>query len=433
MDKLPPQATEIEEVLLGALLLESNAIDKIRQVLKPEMFYNEKHRKVYEVLCDMHRQGKEIDLLTVKQNSNIEASFLASLTRNVCSAAHIKEHAAIIYEKWLARELIQAGSEMIERSYTDDVHQIISDANKNIEGKLLSLLGLNSCGIKIQESANKSIDEYYKREAMINEGVRSGIPTPFNALDGYTAGWQKEQLIVLAARPGMGKTSLAISFLMSAARHKKRVAMYSLEMSATRLSDKIICSIASIDFSQYKNGTLPEEDRTSAEAALEELNSWDVTFNDNLLTDMDQMRASASAIKNKGGIDLIIIDYLQLMRGTEKFSNREREVAENSRKAKMMAVELGCPVILLSQLNRSLEARGDKRPMLSDLRESGAIEQDADIVLFVYRDAVYNAEADSSIGELIIAKHREGPTGSLEFKCNESLTRFSDIKKPLPF
>ncbi len=428
-DKLPPQATEVEEVLLGAILIEGKSIGKVKAVLRPEMFYNDQHAKLYSKIVEMDLAGKSIDLVTVKQTTDQPATFLASLTARVSSAAHIKEHAAIIYDKWLAREMIKTGTDLIEKSYTDDITEVIRSTRQEIEKKLLGVLGINSFGIGIREAGDKSLDQYYKREQMIKQGKRSGIPSSFNTLDTYTAGWQPEQLIILAARPAMGKTSLAISFLMKAATEGKSVAMYSLEMSAVKLADKIVCSIANINLLDYKKGKMSDPERMEAEHSIDVLSEWNVNFNDNLLTDIDQIHASAQTIKSRSGLDLIIIDYLQLMKGSGSYSNREREVAENSRKAKMMAVELGCPVILLSQLNRGLESRSDKRPMLSDLRESGAIEQDADIVLFLYRESVYNENTDNLKGEMIIAKHREGPTGIVDFFYNESMTRFSD--KPI--
>lgn len=425
-DRLPPQAIDVEEVLLGAILIDGKSIEKVRTILRPEMFYNPQHGELFGKIIDMNAEGVQIDIITVKQKTNQPALFLSSLMSRVSSSAHIKEHAAILYDKWLAREMIKAGTDLIEKSYTDDIIDVIKYTRDVVEKRLLGALGLNSFGVSIKDAGEKSMDEYYKREQMIKQGKRSGIPSTFNTLDTYTAGWQAEQLIVLAARPAMGKTSIAISFLMKAASAGKSVAMYSLEMSAVKLTDKIICSLADISLSDYKKGNLTENDRLEAERSIDTLAGWRVSFNDNLLTDIDQIYASAQAIKSRIGLDLIIIDYLQLMKGSGNASNREREVAENSRKAKMMAIELGCPVILLSQLNRSLESRGDKRPMLSDLRESGAIEQDADMVLFLYRDAVYNEGADNTKGEIIIAKHREGPTGMIDFYHNESMTRFSD-------
>ncbi len=431
IDKIPPQAVEIEEVLLGALLIEGDSIFKIKSLLTPAMFYITEHQKIYKVILKMADSNQVIDLLTVKEKSDISATTLSNLTSRIASAAHIQEHASIIYEKWLARETILIGSKLIEQSYSEDILDVIKNSRDRLEQRLLGFLGVNSYGIPIRDAGEKCLDEYFKREQMTNQGIRSGIPSPFDSLDNFTAGWQKEHLIILAARPAMGKTSLAISFLIQAAQLGKSVAMYSLEMSATKLTDKIICSIANISLTDYKKGKLLNDEKIKAEQSLDTFSDWKVTFNDNLLTDLDQIYASAQAIKSRCGLDLVIIDYLQLMKGTDNVSNREREVAENSRKAKMMAVELGCPVILLSQLNRSLETRTNKRPMLSDLRESGAIEQDADIVLFVYRDSVYNSENKENTGEIIMAKNREGPTGTIDFYHNDSFTRFWDSDSAL--
>lgn len=429
--RIPPQAKDIESAVIGSILVDGKAINKIKSILKPEMFYQQNFGDLFRVMLEMNEAQKPIDLLTVKENTDIKASELVGFTANIGSAAHITEHAAIIYDKWLAREMIKTGTELVERSYNDDIVEVIKSARSEVEKRLLGVLGLNSFGISIREAGDKSIEEYFKREKMISEGKRSGTPTAFDGLDKFTGGWQKEQLIILAARPAMGKTSIAMNFLMSAATYGKSVAMYSLEMSAVKLTDKIICSIADVSLTDYKKGKLMDLDKKKVEDSLGTFESWKVNFNDNLLTDIDKIFASAQAIKSRQGLDLIIIDYLQLMRGEGQ--NREREVAENSRKAKMMAVELECPVILLSQLNRGLEMRADKRPMLSDLRESGAIEQDADLVLFIHRESVYDDSAPDDQGEIILAKHREGATGVVRFKHNESLTRFEDFTDNLPF
>ena len=228
----------------------------------------------------------------------------------------------------------------------------------------------------------------------------------------------------------MGKTSLAISFMITAAYYKSKCAFFSLEMTSARLMDKVICSLANINHSDYKRGTLIDVQKKKAEECLDIIMNWDVTFNDTMLTSIEQIHANCKTIKDRHGLDIVFIDYLQLMRTTEKTGNREQEISTMSRKAKMMAVDLQVPVILMSQLNRGVESRSDKRPGLADLRESGAIEQDADIVLFIYRDVVYNAATPSpEICEMIVGKHREGETGTFEFISNESLTRFTDDKE----
>ncbi|GAG01786.1 unnamed protein product, partial [marine sediment metagenome] len=256
--------------------------------------------------------------------------------------------------------------------------------------RILSYLGINSMGISIMDAANKSLDDYYKREQARKEGKFAGIPSTFKKLNLKTGGFNKEQLIILAGRPGMGKTSLAISFMITAAYYKCKCAFFSLEMTSERLMDKVICSLANINHTSYKRGQLLDTQRKSAEECLNIIDHWDVTFNDTMLTSIEQIHANCKTIKDRKGLDIVFIDYLQLMRTTEKTGNREQEISTMSRKAKMMAVDLQIPVVLMSQLNRGVESRADKHPMLSDLRESGAIEQDADIVLFIYRDVVYN-------------------------------------------
>jgi replicative DNA helicase len=436
IDKIPPQAQEIEEVYLGALLVDPSAIATVKGIVSPEMMYNAKHKVVLEAIFDLERRDKKVDLLTVtehlKSSNKLEniggATFIAKLTTRVGSSAHIKEHGAIIYDKFLARELIKNGTDIINKSYSgeEDILDVLKSARDSIEKSLLSALGINSVGISIRDAGEKSVEAYYNREGNIREGIPLGVRSSLKSLDKVTSGFQKEHLIVLAARPGQGKTSLGLLIMRDAAQQNKSVAVYSLEMSAIKLTDKVICAIADVDLMGYKNGKLTNEEKQRIEMALDQLANWKVHLNDDLLTDIDQIYASAQAIKSKQGLDMIIIDYLQLMKGSGKFQNREREVAESSRKAKMMAVKLGVPVILLSQLNRGLEQRSDKRPMLSDLRDSGAIEQDADIVLFIHRESMNNDQAEEGKGELIIAKHREGQTGIIDFRYNDTLTKFSD-------
>jgi len=422
MDKIPPQAIDIEKALLGALLLEGDKIEDVKGLIPVEAFYNTNHQVVYKTMLSIDK----IDILTVTENCNLLPSEVANLTANIGSASHIKYHATIVYEKWVARELIKIGSELVNQCYdADDILDTLQNVRNAMDKRILHFLGINSTGISIIEAANKSLDDYYIREKNREEGIVMGVPSTFIELNRKTGGFQREQLIVMAARPGMGKTSLAVSFMITAATFKKKCAFFSLEMTSERLMDKVICSLANVDHSYYKAGKLSTDDRFKAEECLSIINHWNVTFNDEMMVDIEQIHASCKMIKERRGLDIIFIDYLQLMRTREQTGNREQEISTMSRKAKMMAVDLGVPVVLLSQLNRSLEQRSDKRPMLSDLRESGAIEQDADIVLFIYRDSEYN-ETDATLGELIVAKHREGERGKCEFKYNNSMTRFAD-------
>jgi len=405
-----------------------------KTILAPEAFYNMSHQSIYTVMLEIHKTGGNIDLLTVidKLGDNLESiggrKYVVDLSLGVVSALHIKYHLAIIYDKWVARECIRIGSELVEQSYdTDDILDTVQNVRNAMDVRILAYLGINSTGVSISDAANKSLDDYYKREQASKDGKFSGIPTTFKKLNFKLGGFQKEQLVILAGRPGMGKTSIAISFMITAAQYNSKCAFFSLEMTSERLMDKVICSLANINHSDYKRGKLTDNQKSQAEGSLEVFDKWDVTFNDTMLTSIEQIHANCRTLKDRNGLDIVFIDYLQLMRTNEKTGSRENEISTMSRKAKMMAVDLQIPVILMSQLNRGVESRADKRPMLSDLRESGAIEQDADIVMFVYRDVVYNeCTSNPEICELIVGKHREGETGKLEFKTNESLTRFSD-------
>lgn len=428
---MPPQAIEIEKAFLGELLIEGDKFNDVKTFISDVAFYKNENQIIYNAMHELNLANKKIDLLTVTNQVKglVSALYISELMSRVGSALHIKEHSAIIYEKWVARELIKIGVELVDKCYDpDDILDVLQDTRNAMDNRLLHFLGINSTGISIKETADKSLDDYYKREAMRKENKYTGIPTTFKELNKKTGGLQKEQLIVLAGRPGMGKTSLAVSFMITAATYLFKCAFFSLEMTSERLTDKAICSIANIDHTAYKMGSLTEGQKIDAERSLDIINAWEVTFNDSMITTIEQVHANCKIIKERKGLDIIFIDYLQLMKTTEKTGSREQEISTISRKAKLMSVELKVPVVLLSQLSRKCEERSDKRPMLSDLRDSGAIEQDADIVLFVYRDVLYDKNTDNpDIGELLVSKHREGETGQFEFKHNQALTRFNNI------
>ena len=435
LSKVPPQALDVENALIGSLLLEGDKVEDIKTLLPEEAFYKSCNQVIYSAMKQINKDKGRIDMLTVIEKLRAlgqldevgGATYISTLTKNIGSAAHLKYHTAIVYDKWVAREIIKIGSDMVAKSYdTDEILDVVQDARNAMDKRIMAYLGVNSTGISIQEAAEQSIEDYYKREESISKGIIAGVPASLELINKKTGGFLPQQLIVLAGRPGMGKTSFAISLMLSAAKHKKSCAFFSLEMTSVRLTDKVICSISNVSFSDYKNGKLLDNQKQELEAAKDEINKMDVTFNDDMIANIEQIHAMCKAIKGRKGLDIIFIDYLQLMKTAEKTGNRENEISTMSRKAKMMAVDLNVPVIMMSQLNRGLESRTDKRPMLSDLRESGAIEQDADIVMFIYRDCVYNEGTPKDRGEIIIAKHREGETGIVEFINNESLTRFHD-------
>lgn len=437
-DKLPPQALDLEEILLGALLIEGDRFKDVKTLISSDAFYQDNHSKIYDAMRLISIDNGKIDMLTVieklKSLDQLEqiggATYISKLTSRVAGAGHVKYHASIIYDKWVAREIIKLGSEMVQNAYnTDDILDLVQEVRNIMNKRIMHFMGIQSTGVSIIEAATKSIDDYYIREKNIKDGKVIGIPTTLKDVNKITGGLQPQQLIVLAARPGMGKTSLAVSFMITAAAFQKKCAFFSLEMTSARLMDKVICSLTDINHADYKMGRLTDMQKKEVENTIRTIESMDVTFNEEMLADIEQVHALCNMIKEKKGLDVVFIDYLQLMKTKEKTGNREQEVSTISRKAKMMAVELNVPVILMSQLNREVEKRSDKRPMLSDLRESGSIEQDADIVIFIYRDSVYNEDAEKGIGELIISKHREGATGYTEFKHNESLTRFVDYDR----
>jgi replicative DNA helicase len=435
--KIPPQAIDIEEVFLGALLLDGKSFEGVNSLLPPEAFYSDAHQKIYKCMELIVASDSKIDSLTVlhklKSKGQLEevggATYISSLTARVGGSSHIKHHAAIIYDKWIAREMIRIGTEMVTESYDEevDIMDLIQHTRNEIDKRVLHLLGIQSIGISIIDAAQQSIEDYYTREKNVKEGKIVGVPTTLTQVNVITGGMQKGDLIILAGRPSMGKTSIAISFMRTAATFGMKCAFFSLEMTAIRLTDKIVCAEAEIDLTDYKRGRLTDEDKLKADNSLAEIEKMKVTFNDNMVVNIEQVHASCKMLKDRDGLDIIFIDYLQLMKTKERAGSREQEISTMTRKAKIMAKDLNVPVVLLSQLNRGLEQRANKEPVLSDLRESGAIEQDADIVMFAYRDHVYNDESPDDEGKIIIAKHREGAIGYVEFKHNKAMTKISDF------
>lgn len=439
--QLPPQAVELEEAVLGALMLERDAAVAVQEVLQPEAFYKETHQIIYRAITDLSMELNPIDLYTVteklKQKRQLAtvggASFLAQLTQKVGSAAHVEFHAKIIAQKYVQRELIRASTEIQKRSYDEsmDVTDLIDSAESEIfkvaEGH-------------IKRDVQKSKDILAKtlniiEEAKKMEGTFSGVQTGFTQLDRLTLGWQPSDLIIVAARPSMGKTA----FVLSMARNitvdfEKAVAFFSLEMSSTQLMMRLIVTESGLSSSDIRSGRINSEQWKELEKATKPLGMAPLFIDDTPALSIFEFRSKARRLKKQYDIQLIIIDYLQLMTGTaETKGNREQEVASISRSLKAIAKELNIPIIALSQLNRSVESRsGSKRPQLSDLRESGAIEQDADIVAFIHRPEYYGMNFDENnmptagMAEIIVAKHRNGETKTVHLKFRKEQARFLD-------
>ncbi len=438
--KIPPQAIDLEEAVLGALLLEQNALSAVVDILKPEVFYTEAHKKIYAAIYELFGKQQPIDLLTVthelKTSGDLEmvggAYYIAQLTQRVGSAANIEHHARIIIQKYIQRSLIEIASEITKEAYEDsnDVFDLLDHA----EQKLFSVSENNfrrdhSDMPSLVREAVKNIEA-----AKDHDGTYRGVPSGFLKLDSLTAGWQKSDLIILAARPGMGKTA----FVLSMARNisvgfKRPVAIFSLEMASVQLVTRLIASETRLPADKLKKGELKDFEWQQLNDRIGKLIEAPLYIDDTPALTIFELRAKARRMKQQYDIEMIVIDYIQLMQGTSDKGNREQEISNISRSLKSLSKELDIPIIALSQLNRSVETRGGlKKPILSDLRESGAIEQDADMVLFIYRPEYYKIDVmedqtpSQGKAELIIAKHRNGALADIKMKFIAEFAQFTD-------
>lgn len=434
--RIPPQNIEAEQSVLGSMLLSREAIIEVSEILRAEDFYKESHKKLFDVIMEMFEKDIPVDLVTVvdelRKRDMLEVvggiEYLASLTSSVITTANVSYYAKLIKEKATLRRLIEASSEIMELSYQeDDVETVLDIA----EQKIFDIAqGRNTTTF----SSMKDIlmDTFYKIEELYkNKGKLTGIPSGFPDLDAKTAGFQPSDFILIAARPSMGKTSFALNIAQNAALLTGLpVAIFSLEMSKEQLVTRLICSTANIDSQKLKTGNLDEEDWMKLAAAMTPLSKAPIYIDDTPGVTVMDIRAKARRLKLEKGLGLVMIDYLQLMQGRGRAENRQQEISEISRSLKSLARELNVPVITLSQLSRAPETRSDHRPVLSDLRESGAIEQDADIVMFLYRDDYYHKDSEKkNIAEVIIAKHRNGPTGVVELLWLAQYTKFVSLDK----
>lgn len=441
---LNPQDADLEEIVIGVCLAESTAITLIADKLRPEMFYQDKYREIYAALQSMHRAGRKIDTITVKeeltQRGKLDAVggpfTLMSLVSRVASAAHLEYHVAILHQKFVRREMIQGFRKLLASAAdeTTDIADTMVEAH-NLLDSLEHECGTTEHMRSMEELMEDTVEQVEARVASNVNGV-TGVPTGFADLDRITAGWQPGDLIVSAARPGVGKTAFALHLARTAATAGHHVLVYSLEMQGERLGDRwLLACTTEITPERLRSGQLTPGELRQVHEASTELARLPIHIDDNASVSMDYVRSSARLLQSRRQCDLVIIDYLQLcdMKSDQHNRNREQEVAQASRKAKLLAKELNVPVLLLSQLNRDCEGRPDSRPALSDLRESGAIEQDADMVLLLYRPALYGRTVDrkssyptEGLGVVIVAKHRNGETGEVYFGHNKSLTKMWD-------
>ena len=440
LGKITPQAPDLEEAVLGALMLEKGAYDKIS--LKPCYFYKESHQKIFEAIQNLSNRNEPIDQLTVteelKKLNWIEIIggpyYISQLTSKISTASHIEHHAFIITDKYLAREIIKFSTDLQQRAFDEliDVQDLIDEANSEMD-KINILAISDDEPVHISEATRQALKNLDERQQLYQQGKSIGIPTPNYKLTRFTGGWMDNNLIVLAARPSMGKTAYSLEIVKKAAQYGKHVCIFSLEMSTIQITDRIIIGISGIPAYDYKIGSIQPYHWDLINQRITGLLKLPILIDDKPKS-IDKIKSRAKNLKRQGKCDMIVIDYLQLMESETKNKNRENEIAEISRKAKLIGQELNIPVILLSQLNREVEKRTSKRPQLSDLRESGAIEQDADIVMFLYRPEYYGLHEDTEgkplpkgFAELIISKNRNGDLGTVEFRFNDSFTEVYDL------
>lgn len=442
LGRVPPQALDLEEAVLGALMVEKDAVISVLEVLKPESFYKDSHQKIYKAIIDLSTQHEPIDLLTVTEilRSREElaevggAVYIAQLTSRVGSAAHLDYHAKIIAQKYIQRELIRVSTDIQTRAFDDD-----QDVDDLLDYSEMELFKVAEGNIKSEtmpinrlvKMALQNLEEAGKRE----DGL-SGVPCGFSELDRMTSGWQRSDLVIVAARPSMGKTAFVLSMARNmAVDHNQSVAFFSLEMSSIQLVNRLIVSESGLSHDKIRNGNLTPGEWSQLTVKISDLQNAKMFIDDTPALSIFELRAKCRRLKAQHDIGIIIIDYLQLMTGPyDAKGSREQEVSNISRSLKAIAKELDVPIIALSQLNRSVETRGgNKRPQLSDLRESGAIEQDADMVLFIHRPEYYGFivgdEGESLVGlaEIIVAKHRNGAVGDIKLRFRKEMAKFTDL------
>ncbi|MFX0549857.1 replicative DNA helicase [Hathewaya histolytica] len=433
--KTLPYNIEAEQSVLGSMLKDKSAIAGAVETLKGEDFYKDSHKTIFNTVLTLYQKDIPVDMITLleelKSTSKIEESggitYITEVNNSVISTANVNSYIKIVKDKAILRKLIKSSTEIIEECYENqnDVESVIDSA----ESKIFNI------------AENKSSSEFEPMSTVLergfiqiekifnNKGQLNGTPSGFGELDSKTSGFQKGDMILIAARPSMGKTTFALNIAEYAAlRADKSVAIFSLEMSKEQLAYKLLCSEANVDMLKLRTGDLDDRDWENIARASGPLSSAKIYIDDTAGTSVMEMRSKCRKLKMEHGIDLIVIDYLQLMSGTGRSESRQQEVSEISRSIKALAKEMECPVIALSQLSRAPEQRADHRPMLSDLRESGSIEQDADLVMFLYRDEYYNKETeDKNVAECIIAKQRNGPVGTVKLAWLGQYSKFGNL------
>lgn len=431
-ERIPPQNLQAEQSAIGSMLIDKNAILKAVEILKPESFYRDAHRYIFESILELFDKGEPVDLVTMaetlRKNNKLEAvggsAYVADLINSVPTSANVEYYARIVEEKAMLRKLIEAGSQMVAEAFNEpeDVGKVLDRAEKTIFDIALKQHkeGFHKLDNVLTGVLDK-IDKLYGKNQHI-----TGIPTGYTDLDRVTAGFQGSDLIIIAARPSVGKTAFALNMAQNMAiRFKVPVAIFSLEMSKEQLAQRMLCSEAEIDGIRLKTASLPDTGWKKLTRALSKLSEASIYIDDSPSISSMEIRAKCRRLKLEKGLGMVMIDYLQLMSGRGRIENRVQEISEISRSLKTLARELDVPVIALSQLSRAIEQRNDRIPRLSDLRESGEIEQTADLVMFIHRDDYYNPQSErGNIAEIIIAKQRNGPIGTVELVFRKDIAKF---------
>ncbi|AWH79316.1 replicative DNA helicase [Clostridioides difficile] len=439
MTRIPPHSVESEQSILGSILLDKDAIITVTETIKPDDFYKEAHKIIYECMITLSNKGEPIDLITLTEELRKQGhlndiggiSYITSLSTIVPTTSNVKYYADIVKEKSVLRKLIKASNEIINLGYSGatKIEDVLEQAEKSIFdiSQEKTSDDFKSINLVLMD-AYDMIEKLYTNKSDV-----TGITTGFKDLNKKINGLQRTDLILIAARPAMGKTAFSLNLVQNAAlKGDASIAVFSLEMSKEQLVQRMLSSQSSVELKKIKTGTLNDNDWPRIIDAMAVLSDAKIHIDDTPGIKISELRSKCRKLKIEKGLDLVLIDYLQLMEGEGNNESRQQEISKISRSLKILAKELNCPVVALSQLSRAPEQRADHRPMLSDLRESGAIEQDADIVMFLYRDEYYHADSESkNIGEVIIAKNRHGETGSVELVWLGEVQRFGDKLRDL--
>lgn len=437
-DRIPPQNIEAEQAVIGAIFLEPQSLVLVSEILIPEDFYRAAHQRIYHAMLQLSDKGEPVDLVTVTTelaNAKIleeigGVSYLSDLADSVPTAANVEYYARIVEEKALLRRLIRTATTIAQDGYSreNEVDELLNEAEK----KILEVSQRKNTGA-FQNIKDVLVETYDNIETLHNrKGDITGIPTGFVELDRMTAGFQRNDLIIVAARPSVGKTAFALNIAQNVAtKTNENVAIFSLEMGASQLVMRMLCAEGNINAQNLRTGSLTSEDWEKLIMAMGSLSNAGIFIDDTPGIRVNEIRTKCRRLKQEHGLGMILIDYLQLIQGSGRSKeNRQQEVSEISRSLKALARELEVPVIALSQLSRGVEQRQDKRPMMSDIRESGSIEQDADIVAFLYRDDYYDKESErKNIIEIIIAKQRNGPVGTVELAFVKEYNKFVNLER----